>query len=338
MTLQAWELPAGMKYRRNPPNQSFSLVPRGYVVISVFLLLTWAWGFPKVASADDVGTFTKVIGQVDLKKSQGDQVLSVKTNTGAEEKDEINTKNLSRAELRFIDDSLLTVAPKSRITIEAYMFDREKGLRRAASKVTDGLVHGVVTQLFKAKESEYVIKTPTAILGIRGTDFYLIVTPKFTDVLVKKGMVYARNSSSKIAGEVLVRSRQASRIAADQVPAPPTAVTSATFQTLNTIMNIGLPAVIPVSATPGQLVTKIMETIPPSAATQPGTAPEPPPAEEPPPTQPAAETVPPAAEEPAPPAGEQPAQPPADPSPPPLGGGGGGGEPTPPPPPTSTAQ
>ena len=329
MTLEAWKLPAGMKYRSNPPNQSFSPVQRGYVVISALLLLTLAWGFPRAASADEVGTFTKVIGQVDLLKAKGDPVLSVKTNTGAEEKDEINTKNLSRAELKFIDDSLLTVAPKSRITIEAYMFDREKGLRRTASKVTDGLVHGVVTNLQKAKDSEYVIKTPTAILGIRGTDFFLIVTSKFTDILVKKGLVYARNISSNIKGEVPVGSNQASRITAEQVPTPPTAVTSATFQALNTLMNIGLPVVLPASSTPGQLVTKLLQTVPPAASTPPGAAPETPTAEEPAPS--AEESTP----------GPAPATSTSS-----LGGGGGGGgggsgsggEPTPPPLPTSTSQ
>jgi len=324
MTLQAWELPAGMNYRDNPPKQSLSLVQRGYGVISALLLLTLAWGFPGVASADEVGTFTKVIGQVDLLKSKGNQVLSVKTNTGAEEKDEINTKHLSRAELRFIDDSLLTVAPKSRITIEAYMYDREKGLRRAASKVSDGLVHGVVTKLFKAKESDYVIKTPTAILGIRGTDFYLIVTPKFTDVLVKNGMVVARNISSNIKGEVTVGSLQASRIEAEQAPAAPTAVTSATFQALESIMNVGLPTGLPSSTTPGQLVAKILETVPPAFC-----------------APPAAATETPITEEPAVTAAETPTGPATGTASMPLGGGGGGGGeeiPTPPPAPTSTAQ
>jgi hypothetical protein len=322
MTLQAWGLTAGSDFRGRARQGGTIRLRLTYLLLGATLFLTLCLGLPLKALADDVGTFTQVIGQVDLVRTKDGKVIPVKVKSGAEEKDEIDTKPLSRAELQFIDDSMLTVAPSSRITIESYMYDREKGVRKATSKVMSGLIHGVVTKLFKAKETQYIIKTPTAVIGIRGTEFFLIVSPKFTDVLVREGTVYCQSSSSNISGTVAVGTMEATRIGIDQAPTPAIAISAANLTTVGAMMNIGLPAVLPPSTTPAQLLTQIQQVCLPPAYTY---------------TAPAGETPAAATSETASTANE-PTTGTTGTSSLSLGGGGGGGGTTPAPTPTSTSE
>jgi len=261
MNLRTRGLRNGLKNRRRPQRQAILFFNHWYLGILV-VMLGLGLAFPLGVQAQEVGTFTQVVGQVDLLKPKASQVIPVKVQTGAEEKDEVNTKALSKAELRFIDESLLQVAPQSRITIESYMYDSQKGLRRATEKLSEGLIHCVVTRLFKAKEEDITLKTRTAILGIRGTDFYVLVGPDFTDVFVQDGRVCSHNISPDIPGEVCCGPLQANRIGSNQAPTQPTAISNANLRVLGAMMNVGLPAALPASSDPVHLVTQVQTMLP----------------------------------------------------------------------------
>jgi hypothetical protein len=230
------------------------------------LLLILALGLllPPGIQAEPVGTFTQVVGQVDLLKPGANQVIPVKVQTGAEERDEISTQCLARGEIKFVDDTILTIAPESRIIIESYMFDAQKGQRQAIAKVTNGLVEGVVTKIMSPGESGIMLKTHTAIMGVRGTEFYLLLGPDFTDVLVKRGRVCAWNIDRDVKGEACVNALQASRIGAGLAPSAPAAFNADHLNLLKGLVNIGLPPKLPASSKPGDLLAKIQAIVPPS--------------------------------------------------------------------------
>jgi hypothetical protein len=96
--------------------------------------------------------------------------------------DRIKTEALSRAQYQFLDASTLTVAPVSDIVIESYMYDPKKGKQGALSRLTQGLVRLVVPVETLSKK-EFLVNTPSAILGIRGTELYILIGPDFTDVV-----------------------------------------------------------------------------------------------------------------------------------------------------------
>jgi hypothetical protein len=230
------------------------------------LLLILALGllFPPGIQAEPVGTFTQVVGQVDLLKPGTTQAIQVKAQTGAEEKDEISTQCLSRAEIKFVDETIITIAPESRITIESYMYDAKKGQRQAIAKVTNGLVEGVVTKILNPGETGILLKTNTAIMGIRGTEFYLLLGSDFTDVFVKRGRVCAWNIDPEVQGIACVNALQASRIGAGLAPSAPAAFNADHLNLLRGLVNVGLPAKLPASSKPGDLLAKIQAIVPPS--------------------------------------------------------------------------
>ena len=89
----------------------------------VFVILALQLGPLTDAQADVVGRLTQVEGRVDLLKGGQLPATPVKVDDGVQPGDVLRTKSLSKAQITFIDNSTLTIAPESRVAIEAYMFD-----------------------------------------------------------------------------------------------------------------------------------------------------------------------------------------------------------------------
>jgi hypothetical protein len=70
--------------------------------------------------------------------------------------------------VQFIDDSNLTISPKSQVTIEDYMYDADKGRVKGTIKVLEGVVETVIPTTDKLQQKDIQIFTTTAIAGIRG--------------------------------------------------------------------------------------------------------------------------------------------------------------------------
>jgi hypothetical protein len=223
------------------------------------MMLTLMWGLTTGARADDVAHFTQVVGQVEVLKSAGGKVIPATVELGAAEKDGVNTKALSRAQLKFLDDTIMSVAPESQITIESYMFDASKGKRNAVSLMTKGLVHVVVTNVSKVKGEDFVIKTPTAIMGIRGTEFFLLQGEGFGDLFVVTGLVSTR---SLAGGEVLVGAGQCNRTEKGQASTQPKAFKPSSLIVLKSLATIGLPPSFTKGSDPVALVNKLMSICP----------------------------------------------------------------------------
>jgi hypothetical protein len=145
------------------------------------------------AQAEVVGRFTLVEGRVDLLKGGQLPANPVKLDDGVQPGDVIRTKSLSKAQITFMDNSTLTVSPESRVAIEAYMFDPAKEKRSAVIQLFRGLAHVVVSKVYKVVEPDFVVKTHTAIMGVRGTEFGIRLAPNSSTVLNLEGVVQVGN-------------------------------------------------------------------------------------------------------------------------------------------------
>jgi hypothetical protein len=106
----------------------------------------------------------------------------------------IETWSNSSAVLRFIDGSHLTVGQKSKVLIDAFVFNPEKGTGNALIRISAGALRFVTGAMPKGQT---VIKTPTATLTLRGTDLSVQVHPNgTTDVAVHEGIVGNHNDKT----------------------------------------------------------------------------------------------------------------------------------------------
>ena len=144
-----------------------------HIVLATILAVLWNLASPHLCRAAVVGHFLKVEGDVFLLKKGQLPAVSPKVKDGVEPGDVIQTKNPGRAQVIFMDDSLLTIAPGSKVAIETYMYDAAKGSRNAVLQVFQGLVDTVVSKAVKAQEKpNFIMKTNTAVMGVRGTRWY----------------------------------------------------------------------------------------------------------------------------------------------------------------------
>ena len=145
------------------------------------------------AQADVVGRLTQVEGRVDILRGGQLPAIPVKVDDGVQTGDVLRTKSLSKAQITFIDNSTLTIAPESRVGIEAYMFDSAQNKRNAVVQLFQGLAHVVVSKVFKSAEPDFVVKTQTAIMGVRGTEFGIRLHPNSSEILNFEGLLQVGN-------------------------------------------------------------------------------------------------------------------------------------------------
>ncbi len=155
------------------------------LVTAILLLIT---GLAAPASAEVIGRFTQVEGRVDLLKGGQLPANPVKLEDPVSLGDVIRTKSLSKANITFVDNTVITISPESRIAIEEYMFDPSKGKRNAVLQLFQGMALVVVSKIFKTEQPDFVIKTHTAIMGVRGTEVGVRLTPNESTFLNFTGL------------------------------------------------------------------------------------------------------------------------------------------------------
>ena len=159
----------------------------------VLVILAFQFGTLTSAQADAVGRLTQVEGRVDILRGGQLPAIPVKVNDGVQTGDVLRTKSMSKAQITFIDNSTLTISPESRVGIEAYMFDSAQNKRNAVVQLFQGLAQVAVSKIFKAAEPDFVVKTQTAIMGVRGTDFGVRIYPNSSDILNFEGLLQVGN-------------------------------------------------------------------------------------------------------------------------------------------------
>jgi len=81
----------------------------------------------------------------------------------------------SRANIKLHDGSAFALAPSSKIVIDESVYDPEKKERSSFLKLMFGRARFFVAKL--AGRTAYQVGTPTAVCGVRGSDFALAVFP-----------------------------------------------------------------------------------------------------------------------------------------------------------------
>ncbi|MGA9755004.1 MAG: FecR family protein [Desulfobaccales bacterium] len=204
--------------------------------LALIVLIVVVLAVPLTAGAAVVGRFTLVTGQVDLLKGGKIPGIPAKVQDGVEAGDIIRTKAKAKAQLTMVDDSVITMAPESRLALADYQYDAARGERRAVVRLFRGLVRTVVNRIIKTEEPDFIMETQTAVVGVRGTNFFTLVGPNSTLTALSSGVLFV---TPKIAG---VEGRLLYSMQFIQVPKPflPQVLTPETLKMLENLMDTGL--------------------------------------------------------------------------------------------------
>jgi hypothetical protein len=192
-----------------------TLRPCVLLILPVLLVL----GISAPALAADVGEVVLVRNEVrgtppggaPAPLAVGNGVgLGLRVDTGAD----------SAAKMTFDPSGALTLGPQARVVIDRNLVDQVTGRSESALSVLAGQIRLALGKLFRGEVS---IDTPTAVVGVKGTDLRVEVDePTGTTVVaVTEGVVTVR---SKAGGEVTVRAGQRTLVAPGQAPTPPSPI------------------------------------------------------------------------------------------------------------------
>jgi hypothetical protein len=141
---------------------SFTSVARGSM-----LLLALSLALP--ASAAEIGQIKTSKGQVTVQREG--QALPGAVGTRVQTADTIRTGADGTVGITMDDDSLLSVGPNSVLSLDRYAFDPTTNRGRFDASLNKGTLAVISGRIAKQSADAMTVRTPTAVLGVRGTEF-----------------------------------------------------------------------------------------------------------------------------------------------------------------------
>jgi hypothetical protein len=89
---------------------------------------------------------------------------------GIEQYDDVRTKN-GRLELTFLDESKVKMTENSKLVIDEFVYDGNPKTAKVAMKFAEGTARFITGQTGKIDKQNISLRTPSATIAIRGTDF-----------------------------------------------------------------------------------------------------------------------------------------------------------------------
>ena len=129
--------------------------------------------FAAGAGAGEVGQIKAAKGAVFLER-QG-QRLPATVGMPVQESDSLVTGDDGSAGVTFSDNSLLSVGPSSVLAIERYAFDSTTHSGHFEASLKKGTLAVVSGKMVKHSPDAMRVRTPSAIMGVRGTEFVVKV-------------------------------------------------------------------------------------------------------------------------------------------------------------------
>jgi hypothetical protein len=141
------------------------------------LFATLAQGQGALATTDTarIGTFKQVQGDTQLGKAAAQ--TAAKPGDGLRAGERIVTGKDGAASVMLKDGTVLTLGPNSTADLSQFQFDATTQEGNLVLDLLQGSVRVVTGLLAKVNPERFKVKTPTAVVGVRGTDFIVEATP-----------------------------------------------------------------------------------------------------------------------------------------------------------------
>lgn len=129
---------------------------------------------PATAAGTVIGQIKTVAGQAFVLRDGGR--LAAKPGDRVQEKDVLETGTDGSIGVTFVDNSVFSTGPNSQVALEEFNFDSTNFKGAMTSEVRRGTLTVVSGDIARSTPGGMKVKTPTAILGVRGTTFAVQVT------------------------------------------------------------------------------------------------------------------------------------------------------------------
>ena len=146
----------------------------------------------------EIGEISELRGNGEvLRKDQPDKLLA-KTALGIFSYDDVRTGN-GRIGITFLDSTIIRLTEHSKIIIDEYIYDPDPSKSKMVLKMASGTARFITGALGKIDKQNIKIRTPSATVAVRGTDFTTTV-----DELGRSLVILLPNPDGSSSGEITV--------------------------------------------------------------------------------------------------------------------------------------
>lgn len=158
-----------------------------------------------LTNAAPIGKVTEQTGPTEIVRNKKSNPSSI--NTPLEANDTVITAS-AKAQLTFDDSTSVKITEQSKLVIDDFVYDPNKGTGKLAMKVALGTARYASGQIAKTNPQSVNVQTPTAKIAVRGTDFSMTVDELGRSLIMllpscdDKGCVTGAISVSNDAGTI----------------------------------------------------------------------------------------------------------------------------------------
>jgi hypothetical protein len=122
----------------------------------------------------NIGLVTNFSGSGAIERDEGFEIYEIEKDLGVEMLDVIATAK-GKVRIDFIDDTRVDVTEHSRLVIDDFVYDPVSQEGSLSLKASLGTIRYASGQIAKNSKQNVKITTPSAVIGVRGTDFTMTV-------------------------------------------------------------------------------------------------------------------------------------------------------------------
>lgn len=152
------------------------------------------------------GTVTKVSAADKQPLAKGDHLAAGDT---------VNTGHDGRVQMRFTDGGLVSLMPNSSFAIDRYNQPDNQDGGSLSFRLVKGGLRTLTGSIGQKNHDNYELKTDVATLGIRGTEFVVVIDGDAMRVQVSEGLITLQNQ----LGDLMVPAGQNAVVFPQQAPA-----------------------------------------------------------------------------------------------------------------------
>ena len=159
----------------------------------LWLLILACW-----ANAIEIGAISELRGNGEVVRQGSTDKLLAEMALDIFSYDDVRTGN-GRIAIEFLDSSVVRLTEHSKIVIDDFVYDPDPNKSKLALNMASGTARFITGRLAGIKKENIFIKTPSATIGIRGTDFTTTV-----DELGRSLVILLPDAMGNASGEISV--------------------------------------------------------------------------------------------------------------------------------------
>ena len=150
------------------------------------------------AFSTEIGEISELKGNGEITRVNSSEAFTAQLDSDIFSFDDVRTGN-GRLAIEFLDDSVVKLTEHSKLIIDEYIFDPDPSKSKMSLQMASGTARFISGAFGKINKENITINTPTATIGIRGTDFTTTV-----DELGRSLVILLPDKNGDSSGEITV--------------------------------------------------------------------------------------------------------------------------------------